>query len=200
MSRRMFRSVVLIVLAFSLVTGACFQIKLFKMTPQALSPGATGTIRLDLHRLSGNEQNTDGYTFILIGYEHTKVKLNAVGRFDVFGNFDGPFTRMKDGALRNHLRTAGNCVANGIDASSITDMTRWRAYRTTAPMDSTAGGMDEPFMIKLKFQRLFADNKSRADFVIFSGTWADLDDNGVVSGGDATVCASMVFASWAGKP
>jgi len=199
-SRRMFRSVVLIVLAFSLVTSACFQIKYFKMTPQALSPGATGAIRLDLHRLSGDEQNTNGYTFILIGYENTKVKLNAVGQFDVFGNFGGPFTRVNDNALKNHLRTAGNCVANGIDAANVTGMTAWRAYRTTAKMDSTAGGMNDPFMLKLKFQRLFADNSKRANFVVFTGTWADLDDNGVVSGGDATVCAGISFASWAGTP
>ncbi|MCJ7726194.1 MAG: hypothetical protein MUP76_07390 [Acidimicrobiia bacterium] len=87
-----------------------------------------------------------------------------------------------------------NCSASGISASSITGMT-WAAYRTSGKMDSTAGAYDDPLRIQVRFKRLFADDGERGDFVIFSGTWADLTLDGIPDPGE-TACAGMVFSSF----
>lgn len=198
MTKRKFRSVVPLILAVALLTSACFQIRFFRQDPASLALGEQGVVRLDLHRVSLDENNTAGYTFLLIGWEDADLKLDGTRKFDHQGNFGGPFDRVKNNALRNVLLTMGNCVANGIDAANITGMTSWRAYRTTVKMDSTAGTADDPFKIAVRFTRLFTDDDGRGNFVIFSGTWADLTLNDIPDPGEMA-CAGLVFSSYSGS-
>ena len=201
MTTRKYRNLVPLILAVALLTSACFQIRFFRQVPATLAVGEQGAVRLDLHRVSLAEGNTDGYTFLLIGWEEDDLQLDGTREFDQQGNFGGPFARVKDNALRDILLTAGNCTANGIDASDITGMTKWRAYRTVTTMDSTSGQPDDPFKITVRFTRLFADDGQRGDFVIFSGTWADWvggAPNGIPEAAEM-VCAGLVFSSYSGS-
>jgi len=196
----MFRSVVLIVLAFSLVTSACFQIRQFNLSPRTLQPGQQGSLTLNMHRVSGGENSENGHIFILVGYNDTQMQLDQVRPFDLLGNFGGPLTRTRDNALRDHLLAGDNCAANGIDAANLTGFNRWRAFRTVDTVNSNVGGMNDPFRVKLKFTRLFADNNARSNFVIFTGTWTDwVDPNGAPDPGEA-ICVGMVISSFAGRP
>ncbi|MCB2225007.1 MAG: hypothetical protein KQH83_12660 [Actinobacteria bacterium] len=195
MARKGFRKLVPLVLALALVTSGCFQIRYFQQKPDgAIGPDEVGKVYLRLYQVSQSEMNTDAYTFILIGID-ADLKLKLVGNFDTKGNFGGPFTRVRDDDLRDVLIADDNCSANGISASDITGMANWYAYRTDVKMDSTAGGYNDPLLVHVRLKRNFADPDDRGDFVIFSGTWADLTGEGDPDPGEA-VCAGMIFSSY----
>jgi len=190
--RGAYRSLIVLVIALSLLTSGCFQIRSFIQKPKVLANGEVGKVYLQLYQVSQAEFNTDGYTFILIGYESADLSIKLVGDFDTKGNYGGPFDAVRDDELRDWLLTSPNCAASGIDAADITGMT-WRAYRTADLMDSTAGGYDEPMTIQFRLKRKFLDAAARGDFVVFSGTAIQI--SGDIAG---SVCAGMVFSSFSG--
>ena len=196
MNRRSFRMVVPLVVALSVLTSACFQIRFFRLDPAALADNEQGVIRLKLYQVSAGGAITDTFPFLLIGWDDGDLQLDGTRTWDNEGNFGGPFDKTKDNDLRDALLTAGNCEANGIDASTITGMTKWRVYRTTVTVDTTTGAPDDSFKVDVRFTRLFNDNTDRGDFVIFSGSWTDwLNPNGVPEVGEL-FCNGMVFASY----
>jgi len=97
---RNFRMVVPLILALSLLSSACLQIRFFRQDPASLSLGEQGVVRLDLHRVSLSEQNTNGYTFLLIGWEGADIRLDGTRKFDSQGNFGGPFDKVRDSGPR----------------------------------------------------------------------------------------------------
>lgn len=196
MTRRKFRSMVPLILAVALLTSACFQIRFMNQDPSALADNEQGVVRLKLYQVSQDQGNTATYPFLLIGWEDGDLKLDGTRTWDNLGNYGGPFNKLKDNTLRDALLVPGNCTANGIDASEITGMTKWRAYRTTVTVNTYSGTADDPFKIDVRFTRLFNDNGDRGDFVIFSGAWTDwIEPYGTPQAGEFA-CSGMVFSSF----
>jgi hypothetical protein len=189
-----------------MVTSGCFQIRKATQDPATLDLNEIGKVVLHLYQVSRAEQSDSAYVFILVGYEKEDIKLRTVRRFDLWGNYGGPLSKTTDPALEALLLTEGHCYANGFDASELTDMTNWRAYRTASPIDMTAFGTDDPMKIVLKFERIRRGDgeafpsldDERGDFVIFSGVWSDGwggTPDGVPDSGE-TACAGIYFSSF----
>ena len=190
--------VMLLVMALSLVTSACFQIRGSRQSPYSLAVGDRGTVRIEQYQLSDAQGNSDAYPFLLIGFTEADLKLKAVSSFDLWGLYGGPLARESDNALRDLLRTPTNCTFGGIDAADVTGL-KWWAYRTSARMDSTSGAMSDNFRTKVAFERVGGDDDDAGEYVIFSGTYAVIADNGIPEAGEV-MCFSMIASSFAHKP
>jgi len=200
-SKRRFRRLLPLVLAVGLLASGCFQIRFMRMTPDSIAMGERAIVRLEMYPAGTVTGfiNADGYPFVLVGFDDSALNNPTVSQFDLFQNFGGRFDRELDNDLRNLLLAGGNCEANGIDAADVTGM-KWWAWRTSTTVDSTSGGLGDIFRVKVALDRDGGDNGEAAAFVIFTGTWGDIIQDGGPPIAGETACTSMLFSGVALTP
>lgn len=210
MTRSRFRLAALVLVAFALVSSACFQIRFFSIVgTKALSPAEEGTFQFDLYRQSDGNDNT-GYVFVMVGLQD--LDYSGTGTFDMLGNWGGPYPTggcgtggrvCIDNALRNYLLTGTNCSANGVSASDIdsSQYDEWRLVRTTTKVSSASAGFDAPFRLRVQATReAGTTNDAFGHIVVFSGLWTDSGSTpGTIEAGEAT-CTSMVMTGMPFRP
>lgn len=208
MSKTRMRVAALAVLAFSLVSSACFQMRVISLTgDKALAPGATTQYKIDLFRMS-DANDSNGYIFMLVGLDD--LDFFSFSNWDLKANFGGPFglgacgTANKycaDAALETLALTGTECSANGVSASDLAgSYDEWHLYRMTTRINSASYGFSQKFRMRLNVQREGGtDDDSLGNIVVFSGNWSDLDDQLDADSGELT-CTAFYGGSIPFKP
>lgn len=208
MNKTRLRIAALAIVAFSLVAGACFQMRVISLTgDKALSPGAGTQYKIDLFRMS-DLNDSNGYIFLLIGLDD--LNFNSWSNWDLKANFGGPFGSGTCGtankycqhdALETLALTDDECSANGLSASTLTsDYGTWYAFRTTNLINSGSYGLSQKFRVKLNVSRAGStDDDAQGEIVVFSGSWNELSVNGTPESGELT-CTAVYMGSIPFKP
>jgi hypothetical protein len=199
-SRSRFRLAALVIVAFALVSSACFQIRWFSLVGnKSLSPAAETQLQFDLHRMSVDNDNT-GYIFMLLGLQD--LDYTGSGPWDFQGNWGGPFTPMSDNTLRNYLLASDNCAANGVSATDMDASTydEWKLMRTQVKFNSATQDLNDSFRLRLKVKREGGTTDTAFGHVVaFSGLWTDGNNDGIIDPGEAT-CTSAILTGIPFRP
>lgn len=199
----MWRLVATSIVAFAVLASSCFWvIRFFRTVEQYLEPGDNTRVLLNLHPFDQTTSAVEGYPFLLIGYNN--MKSRPLMKFDMFGNYGGPYDGVRDNVLEARLLEPNVCSTGSVDAEDIMgDFTDWKAYRTPVEIDNTGGidaaALDLEMRVIHNVKALAtADPASdlAGQMVIFSGAWNDNDDDGVIDTAaftDITGCASAIF-------
>ena len=168
-----------ILLTVSLLASSCLYVSQVVVEKQDLDAGDTSEIKVKTYPVSNaalEEGTTEGYAFVLIGYEG--VERGTIKKIDVDGNYGGPFTATRDLNLRNQLLT--DCQQDAIPDLDEFDVDEWQAWRTPAEIT-----LEEDKGVKFRHSvSAPADASSGLHrLVIFSGLW--LDDDGVPEEGES---------------
>jgi hypothetical protein len=195
MGKSRFRVVAALLVVFSLLFSACFQVRGFRVGPKDLAPGETAKIKLTFTPM-GLDWAADHKVVVLVGLN--RLDFRGISDFDIKGLWGGPFTVSNNTALRDHLLTPGVCTSFGIDVSDVTGMT-WRAYATNDVVPAT-GLTAAELLIKARLNVQVdrspgTPNGEAGHFLVLSGWWADAGNDGVYSAGEAAVCTGAVLAS-----
>ena len=196
MGKSRFRLIAAGLVAFGLVLSSCFTIRVIGVSPKALSPGGTAKVTVKLYRASSG---TDTTTRVVLLIGLTDLDFGTVSLFDKKGNFGGPFARVSDNAARDVMLTAGQCTVSGVDASDVSFIDEWRAFRTIAVVDSSTNLLSKVFKVTFDVDRAAGtSNSSFGSYAVFSAGWAD-DGDGVPETGEF-ICTSITSGSVAFQP
>ena len=196
MGKSRFRLIAAGLVAFGLVLSSCFTIRVIGVSPKALSPGGTAKVTVKLYRASSG---TDTTTRVVLLIGLTDLDFGTVSLFDKKGNFGGPFARVSDNAARDVMLTAGQCTVSGVDASDVSFIDEWRAFRTIAVVDSSTNLLSKVFKVTFDVDRAAStSNSSFGSYVVFSAGWSD-DGDGVPETGEF-ICTSITSGSVAFQP
>ncbi len=193
MTKRVLRLMVLVVVAFSLIASACFQLRNVKLVGDKVlfNVGDVTTFKIDLFRQAVENDSTD-YVFLLIGLQD--LDYVSTTSFDLKSNWGGPISAVSDNGLRDYLLASDNCSALGVSAADIdtASFDEWKLLRTSGTVDSTINGFFKSMRIKVNVKReTGTPDTGSGDIVIFSGGtsktsgWTGID----------TTCSSMFITS-----
>jgi hypothetical protein len=184
-----------LLLVLSLVGSACWQIRYLSYWPKSLSMGDVAKVKVNLFPLSISlASNT--YVVVLIGHDST-LSLDSVSSFDMLGNWGGPYTSSQLAPLETLLLSGGTCLGAGVDAADVEasgTYTDWYAFRSNDKIDGTgiaAADLGTPLRVNIKVERSGGASNGYGGLVIFTGAWADNDNDGVPEGGEV-VCTGML--------
>lgn len=196
MTRHRLKFMAVLVVALSLATSACFQIRGFNIGPKGLTPGATAKVKVILTPY-GTDFGSDGKVALLIGL--LDLDFRGISNFDKKGAWGGPYTVSNNNSLRNRMLTPGVCGGLGFDAADITGMDEWRAYATNDNVDSTgltAADLNKKFRVVLSVDRAAGtDDGTAGTVILISAFWQDGNGNNVWDASELVVCTGMVASS-----
>lgn len=194
-TRSAFRAVAILVAAMTLLLSSCFAIRGISLSDRSLSPADRTAIRFNLRPFSTNTHTTTK-PFLLIG----SIDADRVGdvRFDVQGNWGGPYLGKNTVGLANELLQPGACVSYGLDASELeADFDLWEAWHTQVTIDSSSlglAGINQTLRAILRVERPAGTaNGDVAELVVFSGAWNDTNNSNTYNAGEQISCTAAVF-------
>ncbi len=177
-----------LVVTMALLTSSCFAMRQFYWSnPNPASGGSTFAVQ-KMYPYSA--VSIDTYQFVMVGWDDAGISTSK-RRFDITGNYGGPYVMIQDNTLRNILLGGGKCVSRGIDVADITDLT-WKLFRTSETI--TTGADNEGKVARQSMRINFPTGTDVYDFVFVTGAWSD-DDDGIPEATDTFVCTGLAFTT-----
>lgn len=200
MGKSRFRVVAALLVVFSLLFSACFQIRYLSYWPKALTPGGTAKIKVNMFPMGLDtiDDFPETRPFILVGLQSDTLVRNTVSDFDKTANWGGPYSATRHNNLRDYLLGDMKCGSYGAyasDLASYSSWDEWFAYAMDSTIDlssMTAADFERAFRVNIQLDRApGSDNGAVGQLVIFSGAW--LDDGDDVAEGSEAVCTGVIF-------
>jgi hypothetical protein len=179
-----------LLVAMAVLTSSCFSMRQFYWSnPNPASGGSSFAVQKMYPTTSGSLVT---YEFVMVGWAGSGITTSK-RRFDITGNYGGPYNMVQDNTLRSILLGGGECQNQGIDVADITGM-NWKLFRTQ--VEITTGSGNEALVARQSMRVNFPDEgEATRTFVFVTGSWSD-DGDGLPEGDDDVFfCSGMMFTT-----